>query len=115
MKIPYGTETFRRKNPHLFALGALAPQEPKPTAAPALDRVGPEHQAVRSGRVRCSLTAFRRRLLDGDNAVASLKPLQDCIARYLGIDDADPRITWEYAQVRTDGEEGVIVKLEVIQ
>jgi hypothetical protein len=52
---------------------------------------------------------------DSDNAIAGgTKALRDAIARWLFVDDADPRIQWEYGQVHTSGEEGCIVKLELL-
>lgn len=36
--------------------------------------------------------------LDGDNLQSAFKALRDGIAARLGVDDADPRVTWEYAQ-----------------
>lgn len=62
--------------------------------------------------VSVSLIAFRRRILDGDNLVAGFKHLRDVISRNLGVDDADPRIRWEYSQCRTDGREGTIVVIQ---
>lgn len=40
-----------------------------------------------------------------------MKPLTDAIAASLGVDDADPRLSWEYGQQQTRGEEGVFVKV----
>ena len=36
--------------------------------------------------------------LDKDNAVSSMKGVQDAVAQWLGIDDRDPRVDWRYAQ-----------------
>jgi hypothetical protein len=41
-----------------------------------------------------------------------MKPLRDEIARWLGLDDADHCIAWEYGQHATRGGEGVAVKVE---
>ena len=38
--------------------------------------------------------------LDDDNLTQSLKPVRDQVAVWLGVDDRDPRVTWEYAQNR---------------
>ena len=40
------------------------------------------------------------RLLDMDNAVASMKATIDQTASFLGVDDRDPRVTWRWAQRR---------------
>lgn len=38
--------------------------------------------------------------LDDDNLRGALKAVRDGMADALGIDDADPRVTWEYGQER---------------
>lgn len=61
-----------------------------------------------------TLIQFRRRLLDGHDAVAySCKPLTDAIAQSLGVDDADKRLRWQYEQIQTKGCEGVAVKIDI--
>jgi hypothetical protein len=40
------------------------------------------------------------RALDLDNGVGALKGVQDGVADALGINDRDPRVTWEYQQRR---------------
>lgn len=42
-----------------------------------------------------------------------MKALTDSIAKTLGLDDADPRMGWEYFQEKTAGEQGVLVKVEM--
>jgi hypothetical protein len=44
------------------------------------------------------LTRHSPSVLDGDNLQGALKGVRDGIADALGIDDGDPRITWDYAQ-----------------
>lgn len=62
---------------------------------------------------RITCIAFRKRLLDAHDAVAySFKPLTDAIAESIGLDDADPRLSWQYGQQQTKGSEGVIVIIE---
>jgi len=43
--------------------------------------------------------------LDGDNLVSSLKAVRDGVADALGLDDADPSITWTYRQERGNWRE----------
>lgn len=55
----------------------------------------------------CVVTIIRVRpmrgnMLDGDNLVGACKSVRDEIARWLGLDDADPRVTWRYDQRRAD-------------
>ena len=47
-----------------------------------------------------------------DNLPSSFKHICDQIAAWLGIDDADKRVTWRYAQTRCKrGDFGVIVEI----
>jgi len=46
--------------------------------------------------------------LDGDNLQGSLKAIRDSVAAWLGVDDADSRVTWQYSQQR--GEYGVRIE-----
>lgn len=61
-----------------------------------------------------SLMFATRRRLDLDNAIAGAKPLRDTIARWFGLDDNDDTIDWAYGQIRTSGQEGTIVKVELL-
>lgn len=96
------------------AVGAVEAASAKQPVAQALDG-GKQIQPERAVGIRViiSLVAFRRQLLDRDAIAFASKPLTDAIAESLGIDDDDPRIEWEYSQVRTYGEQGVIVKFEI--
>jgi hypothetical protein len=61
----------------------------------------------------CTLTRIAPGLLDDDNLAGGFKAVRDGIADALGIDDADPRITWRYAQQKGPrGEYKAIVTLE---
>lgn len=44
------------------------------------------------------LTRIGQKRLDDDNLRPTLKAVRDCVAAWLGCDDADPRIRWEYGQ-----------------
>lgn len=61
------------------------------------------------------LVACRNREIDDDANVYSFVPLRDAISKSLGLDDADKRIRFKYGQVVTNGEEGVIVKIELLE
>jgi hypothetical protein len=97
-------------------LNAIRPVETtkrKRRANAALVRQSPRRKSGQgSVAVVITLIAARHRLIDDDNSVAGLKPCRDAIARSLGIDDADQRVRWCYGQTRTDGAEGVIVRIE---
>lgn len=85
-----------------------------------------EHWAVRARRVKAerraallitqpnwidkfpatiTLVRFGPRKLDDDNLRGAMKGVRDGVADRLGVDDADPRITWEYQQEK--GKYGV--------
>lgn len=55
------------------------------------------------------LTRIAPRSLDGDNLQGAAKACRDAIAAYLGVDDADPRVRWEYAQ-RKDKVYGLMIE-----
>jgi len=48
-----------------------------------------------------TITRVAPRMLDSDNAVAGCKGVRDEIAAWLGINDNDPRVTWQYAQEKS--------------
>lgn len=56
-----------------------------------------------------TLTRRSPRALDDDNLRSALKAVRDGVADALGVDDRDPRVTWEYDQVR--GSYGVDVRI----
>lgn len=106
-------ELIRRKPSLAPFLGGLQTHQPKPTAPQTLDSRQPERKEGSQGvGCRVLFTACRRKALDDDNNVGSLKNLRDAVAKTLGIDDGDKRIQWEYSQVITKGKEGVMVKVE---
>jgi hypothetical protein len=104
------SESFKRLNPHL--LGGLPSAQPQPDgrriASPA-----DAPQKGGAGGVVISMVGHRRQLLDDDNFVGACKHLRDAIAASLGMDDADPRLRWEYGQFETRGAEGVVVKIQL--
>lgn len=112
MNFPHASETFRKLNPHLFGVARLPVAQPQSRrrrgaqGAAAVEEVGP-------CRVVVSLVSFRRVALDDDNLNGGFKWLRDAIARSLGLDDADPRLRFECAQVITKGQTGTAVKIEV--
>jgi hypothetical protein len=66
-------------------------------------------------RILVSLCGCGPRLLDSDNFIGGCKPLRDAIARWIGLDDNDSNIRWEYAQCQTSGRNGTIVRIERIK
>lgn len=109
-------------NPDLYgrgAVGGLPAKKPQPAARPALVQPrqgcqgGKASLAEGGPRVRVCLAVHRRRLItDRDNLIGGCKSLRDAIARSLGLDDSDEVIEWEYHQIKTQGAQGVAVKIE---
>lgn len=60
-----------------------------------------------------TLTRIGPRKLDSDNVQGALKAIRDEVAAQLGIDDGDPRITWNYGQEK--GEYAVRVVIETAE
>lgn len=111
------SESTRKRNPELFggAVGAVV------AARPERNKVSPLGGTVKARRqrkgqvaIRVSFVVFRRRLLDDDSNVYSIKPLRDAVSATLSLDDADARIAFEYGQIVTRGECGVLVKIEQV-
>jgi hypothetical protein len=109
-KFPHASKSFLRRNDGI--LGGLETQKPKPDQRGEIkDRKLVEGPAGVGCRIE--LTSYRRRLLDShDNLPASCKPLVDAISQSLGLDDADVRLDWCYQQRKTNGAEGVLIRIE---
>lgn len=62
-----------------------------------------------------TIISLRRELVDGhDNLRWGAKPLVDRITETLGFaSDDDPKLTWEYGQLKTEGVEGTIVRISL--
>lgn len=112
--------TVRKLNPGLFGsapgLGGLdAGKRGKPQGA--LERT-PQAQRRSKARVAkghelvVTIVAHVRRRLDSDNLANACKPLRDEIADWLGVDDGDERVRWQYGQVETRGRTGASVRIE---
>lgn len=59
-------------------------------------------------------TRIGPRKLDTDNLAGAFKAIRDAVARRLGVDDGDDRVTWEYDQKPT-GNIVYGVKVEISQ
>lgn len=46
--------------------------------------------------------SMKGKMLDKDNLQGACKATRDEVARWLGVDDADPRVTWVYEQLRAE-------------
>lgn len=119
-KIPYGSEAYRKLNPHIFpnqgtahefpghAVARLPDTERQHVPLQALDKGKKAQRGGKAGMVRIviRIISFRKREIDGDNLVAGAKPLRDAISKSLGVDDGDKRISWEYDSIITGGATG---------
>lgn len=110
------SKSFQKLNEHL-----LNPVAARPCKGPKSERRSEgEDQCVeipaQDIRFCITLIQCRRKLLDcHDSLPYSLKPTVDAIAEWLGLkSDSDPRLRWQYGQQQTRGEEGTIVRIEVI-
>jgi hypothetical protein len=66
--------------------------------------------------VPCAVTLMRLAPsggLDGDNLAGSFKATRDAVAEWLEVDDADPRVTWAYAQGRSGKRSGYAVSIVI--
>lgn len=133
MNFGNASNAFKKLNPALFA-GDPGALQHRPAAAepePALRRVAALQDAgeggirrgggpglgrvagrLTRGRLSVGLVVFRHRAVDDDNLAAGLKHVRDRIARRLGIDDGDQRVSWRYALVVWPGAESVEVFIE---
>ena len=59
-----------------------------------------------------TLTRLGGRTLDDDNLRSAFKGLRDEVARWIGLDDGDERLTWRYGQEQGNAA-GVRIELEV--
>ena len=64
-------------------------------------------------QVTITLTRIGKRLLDDDNLSGGFKATRDGIADWLGIDDGDRRLKWQYQQRKTAKGEQVGAEVSV--
>jgi len=66
-----------------------------------------------AGEFLVSIMRHSSRLLDSDNCTGSLKGVRDAVAKFLGVNDGDRRITWRAGQVKTTRiRQGVVIRVE---
>ena len=114
MEIPHGSESYRKRNPHLFRPVDSLVQSKRECG----ERCEGEDRGVGEVQTglgfRITLISCRTRLVDGhDNLRTGLKPLVDRITEWIGFkSDSDKRLEWCYEQIRTAGHTGTIVLIE---
>lgn len=75
----------------------------------------PRYRDYGDGPLTITLTRIGPRRLDSDNLASGFKAVRDEIARTLGIDDGDKRLTWRYEQERGKAKQYAIrVSIESI-
>lgn len=111
-EIPYGSEAYRKRNPHLFLDSVGSAKRERNQRREGEDRR--VESVSESVRYRVTLISLRRRLVDAhDNLRTGHKPLVDRITQWLGFaSDSDNRIEWNYEQFTTRGRTGTIVLIE---
>lgn len=57
-------------------------------------------------------TRLAARKLDSDNLVGGFKACRDEVASWLGVNDNDPRVTWEYQQAKG---KGFAARIEIVE
>jgi hypothetical protein len=65
-------------------------------------------------RFTITLTRIGGRTLDDDNLRAALKATRDGVADWLGIDDGDKRLTWQYGQEPKQRKMPPGVRVEIV-
>lgn len=63
-----------------------------------------------TGPLKVTITRIGKRTLDGDNLQSACKACRDGVSDWLGRDDGDPLIDWQYAQEK--GDYAVRVRVE---
>lgn len=75
-----------------------------------------ERADLRTGtpvKIVATITRIAPRKLDSDNLQGAAKACRDAVADALGVNDADPRVTWFYAQEKARTP-GVRITVEVV-
>lgn len=111
------SESTRQRNPALFGVGGLRSPVSQPDKGQALVKKPKRKARGRKsveGRpvLRITLIACRHTTLDADNSIGGFKQMRDVIADSFQLDDAESTIDWQYSQVKTNGQQGVIVMIE---
>ena len=107
------SDATRKRNPELFGMGPVSPSKPKRSGRRKSEASNAD-QARGAFRVVISLIGFRRIPLDDDNFVGACKHIRDAIAASLKLDDGDKRLKWQYQQIQSAGDEGLLVRIEIL-
>lgn len=114
------SESTRQRNPALFGVGGLRSPNHKSNTLHEAKKAN-RAQASRKSRVgkgigpilRVTIVVCRNKITDSDGAEQlPTKWLRDAIAKSFDLDDADSIIQWQYSNLLTRGQPGVIVMIE---
>ncbi len=97
-------------------MGPVSDTKRQQNHRPAVGKgVSDEKERPKGVGYRVHIISVRAKLLDEDNFITGAKFLRDAIAETLGLDDASGAgIEFEYAQCLTRGEQGSIVRIEML-
>lgn len=77
-------------------------------------KLTPYVEAIQAGRrIQVVLTRLSTRDMDWSNVVTAMKYVQDAVADYHGVDDADRRWVWRHEQERNE-RFGVRIDMEIL-
>lgn len=94
------SQSFKRRNRHLVS--GLSGQEPEQDSRKSLvEGEAREGQRPDGPVYRVQIISLRSGTLDDDNLVGGSKPIRDAVAAFLGLDDNQRFITWEYGQMKS--------------
>lgn len=116
MNLPVNVSaSVKRRNPDLYPVAGLPDSQRQSDQR----REGQDRQLDKGTagvEYRITIVSFRRRLVDRhDNLPTGCKPLCDQITASLGFaSDDNPRLHWEYQQMKTAGKPGTLVKIDTI-
>ena len=111
-RFPGASPDFYKKNSDSNDLGSVPASVTQRSGRRKSEATNAD-QARSTLRVVISLLGFRRTPLDDDNFVSACKHIRDGIAETIGCDDGDKRLRWQYQQIQTCGEEGLLVRIEL--
>jgi len=113
-RFPNAKESFIRLNLDGDGVGAVSPSVSQSVGRERATTTHSNQERI-PFRVVVSLINFRRVELDFDGLVGAFKHIQDAVSKSLHLDDGDKRLKWQYQQLQTSGEEGVLVRVELFR
>jgi hypothetical protein len=97
VEVPIRTVSEANQREH-WALRLQRKHAQQIAVATLLDNVYANTVAAQDVPLDVHLTRCASRALDSDNLVGSMKHVRDAIAQWIGIDDGDPRVSYQVGQ-----------------